>query len=235
MYVLPPMITTTETNSTEYASTLRIDIVSDVVCPWCIIGYLQLRKALDQLRQPVNVDLHWQPFELNPNMPPEGQDLREHIAQKYGTPPGQSGGARQRLIDLGAQLGFEFNYADDMRMVNTFQAHQLLHWAAEHKLQTELKLAMFKAFFSDGQDLSNTAVLQSVAASVGLPEAQALAVLEDQRYANDVRVAQQNWLEKDVHAVPAFSFNQQYPLPGAQGEATFLRFLEKVIARSKSD
>jgi len=217
---------------------LRIDIVSDVVCPWCVIGYLQLRNALQQFdgtggsEEKVTVDLHWQPFELNPNMPPEGQDLREHIAQKYGTPPGQGGGARARLQEAGAALGFEFNYADDMRMVNTFRAHQLLYWAAQHGLQTELKLALFEAFFTLGKDVSQTSVLVEVAANVGLAADDAEVLLSDQRYAQNVRNEQQHWLEQEVHAVPSFAFNQRYPVPGAQGESTFVRYIQRVLDRT---
>lgn len=109
---------------------LRIDIVSDVVCPWCIIGYKQLQQALQSAPTDYDIDLHWQPFELNPQMPPEGQDMREHLAQKYGSTAEQSRGARERLTALGDSLGFHFDYSGDMRMVNTFRAHQLLHWAA---------------------------------------------------------------------------------------------------------
>lgn len=209
---------------------LRIDIVSDVVCPWCVIGYLQLRKAIATLPGDVTVDVHWQPFELNPHMPAEGQDLREHLVQKYGPSAGRGSGARQQLTELGNELGFEFNYHDKMRMVNTFKAHQLLHWAEQHGLQTELKMALFTAFFTNSEDVSQDQVLVRAAESVGLPAAEASEVLSSERYADEVRVQQKHWLEKDVHAVPAFSFNDAYPLPGAQGETTFARYLTKVLA-----
>ncbi len=212
------------------AQSLRIDIVSDVVCPWCVIGYLQLRKALATLPGKVNIELHWQPFELNPQMPAEGQDLREHLMQKYGPSAGRGSGARKQLTDLGNELGFEFNYHDNMRIVNTFKAHQLLHWAKQHGLQTELKMALFTAFFTNSEDVSQNSVLVAAAESVGLQASEASAVLSSQQYADDVRVEQKRWLEKDVHAVPAFSFNNAYPLPGAQGETTFARYLNKVLA-----
>ena len=129
------------------AMKLEVDIVSDVVCPWCIIGYRQLQKALDMMPGEFAVDIRWHPFELNPGMPPEGQDVGEHLAQKYGTSPEQSQAARSRLTSLGDSLGFKFDYSPGMRMVNTFRAHQLLHWAAEQGLQTPLKLALFETFF----------------------------------------------------------------------------------------
>ena len=163
---------------------LQVDIVSDVVCPWCIIGYKQLMKALAALPGQFDVTLRWHPFELNPRMPGEGQDLREHLAQKYGTSPAQSQGARARLAALGESLGFTFDYFEGMRMVNTFRAHQLLHWAGEQGRQTELKLALFEAFFSRREDVNDPEVLAAVAGRAGLDSAQAGAVLSDARYAS---------------------------------------------------
>jgi predicted DsbA family dithiol-disulfide isomerase len=214
--------------SSELALPLRVDIVSDVVCPWCIIGYLQFQKALAQLPGQFDVELHWQPFELNPQMPEEGQDLREHIAQKYGSTPKQSGGARQRLTELGDSLGFQFDYFEGMRMVNTFKAHQLLHWAEESGLQMDLKMALFKAFFNQRENVGDVEQLATVAARVGLDQNEALAVLADQRFADSVRQRQALWLERDVHAVPMFYFQQSYGVPGAQEAETFVRVLSKI-------
>lgn len=211
---------------------LRVDIVSDVVCPWCIIGYKQLLKALAWMPEPFDVTVRWHPFELNPQMPPKGQELREHLAQKYGTTSAQSQGARARLSALGESLGFTFDYFDGMRMVNTFQAHQLLHWAAEQGKQTPLKLALFEAFFSQREDVSDAALLAEVAGRAGLDCAEANAVLSDERYARAVREEQQYWLEQDVHAVPTFYFQQQYMVPGAQEAEAFVRLLQKIQSRA---
>jgi predicted DsbA family dithiol-disulfide isomerase len=216
---------------TEHALPLQVDIVSDVVCPWCIIGYKQLQKALQMMHGQFDVSLAWHPFELNPRMPDEGQNLREHLAQKYGSTPQQGRAVRDRLTALGESLGFHFDYADEMRVVNTFRAHQLLHWAAELGRQTELKLALFEAFFSRHQDVSDSAVLATIAGQVGLSEADALQVLADGRYAPLVRQEQQRWLDKDVHAVPTFFFNQQFMVPGAQDAETLVRVLGRI--RSK--
>lgn len=213
-----------------HAMPLKVDIVSDVVCPWCIIGYKQLMKALESLPGEFDVALCWHPFELNPQMPAEGQNLREHIAQKYGASAEQSGAARARLMELGTSLGFVFDYSDDTRMVNTFRAHQLLHWAREQGLQTELKLALFEAFFTHGQDVSKTAVLAAVAGDVGLSRNDAEEILSDGRYSQLVRQEQQGWLDKDVHAVPYFVFNGQYAVPGAQDAEVFVRILGKIRA-----
>lgn len=210
---------------------LRVDIVSDVVCPWCIIGYRQLEKALATMPGQFAVSLHWQPFELNPQMPEAGQDLREHVAQKYGSSAAQSAAARERLTQLGESLGFYFDYHDDMRMVNTFRAHQLLHWSVEHNLQTELKLALFAAFFSQREDVNSPEVLVAAAGRVGLDTDEARAVLEDARFAAAVRAEQQRWLDREVHAVPTFFFNGGYTVPGAQEADTFVRVLERLRSR----
>lgn len=210
---------------------LRVDIVSDVVCPWCIIGYKQLRKALSMMPVEFEVGLYWHPFELNPQMPLQGQNLREHLQQKYGAGPEQGRAVRERLTALGQSLGFHFAYHDDMRMVNTFRAHQLLHWAQTLGRQTELKLALFEAFFSQRQDVSDLNVLAQTASTVGLDRAEALAVLGDERYAAVVRAEQQHWLERDVHAVPTFLFNGNYQVPGAQEAETFVRILNRLQAR----
>ena len=212
-------------------ASLRVDIVSDVVCPWCIIGYKQLIRAVDSNPGRYQLAVRWHPFELNPQMPAEGQNLREHLAQKYGTTPEQSRAARQRLSSMGDSLGFKFDYFDDMRMVNTFRAHQLLHWAAEHSLQTELKLALFSAFFSRRRDVSDGGVLIEEAQSVGLPAAEAAEVLDDGRYAEAVRAEQRYWQEREVHAVPMFLFNGKYQVPGAQESEIFERVLNRIVER----
>jgi len=207
---------------------LRIDIVSDVVCPWCIIGYKKLLQALTQFEGVFEVQLFWQPFELNPDMPREGQDLREHIAQKYGTSEGQSKELRARMKELGDSLGFKFDYSAGMRMYNTFLAHQLLHWAEEQGLQTELKLALFESFFSRRENVGDPELLVTVAARVGLDPGQAREVLESARYAEIVRTEQAGWLDKEVHAVPAFFFNNGFPVSGAQEPETFVRVLNRL-------
>jgi predicted DsbA family dithiol-disulfide isomerase len=194
---------------------VRIDIVSDVVCPWCIVGYKQLERAQAEAAVPAVV--YWHPFELNPDMPEEGQNLVEHIAAKYGTTPKASCRARAKLTALGAELGFAFDYADDMRMVNTFRAHQLLHWATSQGLQHQLKMALFSAYFSHRKDVSDPAILSETAASVGLDREQAAAVMSDARFAGQVRQHEAFWTSRGVQGVPAMIFDGQEALIGAQG------------------
>ncbi len=214
----------------EHTAKLRIDIVSDVVCPWCIIGYLQLTQAL----QATNTahEIHWHPFELNPNMPAEGQNLREHIVEKYGTTKAQSEASRATMTELGLELGFEFNFNDQMRMHNTFNLHQLLHWADEQGQKSALKQALFSAHFTHGRNLSDNGVLADVAAEVGLERAEALAVLEDQRFANTVRSAEEGWVDKGISGVPAMIFNNRHLVTGAQGVENYTSILKQLADES---
>ena len=211
--------------------TITVDIVSDVVCPWCIIGYKKLEKAMHQFEGRARFELAWHAFELNPNMPPEGQDVNEHLAQKYGTTPEQSKANRQRLKEAGAGLDFEFNYRDDMRMVNTFDAHRLLHWAGETGKQTALKLALFKAHFTDGKDVSNHDALVEVAGSVGLDEDRARDLLSNNLFAEDVRAVEEQWQDRFITGVPAIIFNKKFMVPGAQEPETFVNIIEQKLLK----
>lgn len=205
---------------------LRIDIISDVVCPWCIIGYRQLSEALEFTGTPH--EIHWHPFELNPAMPPEGQNLREHITGKYGISAKELEENRERMTAIGADLGFIFNFTDEMRMYNTFNLHQLLHWAEIEGRTNDLKMAFFAAYFTDQCDLSDHAVLADIAAETGLDRAEALAVLEDQRFAKEVRTAEHHWTSQGISGVPAMIFNRRSLVTGAQGVENYTRILEQL-------
>ncbi|MEQ6202682.1 DsbA family oxidoreductase [Sulfitobacter sp. HNIBRBA2951] len=206
---------------------LQIDIVSDVMCPWCIIGFRQLEQALGATG--IGAFIRWHPFELNPNMPPEGQNLREHIAEKYGATPEQSAQNRAQLLAIGADLGIDFTYSDSSRIVNTFAAHQLLDWAQEHNLQHPLKMALFNAHFTAGRDVSDTDVLVEVAHSVGLDADQARDVLGSGSHATQTRARQQFWTERGISGVPAMVFEGKYLLTGAQGAENYAQMLHKLV------
>ncbi|MCF2872617.1 DsbA family oxidoreductase [Octadecabacter sp. G9-8] len=211
---------------TDTKSPLRIDIVSDVMCPWCVIGYRQLATALEA--SDVDHEIHWHPFELNPNMPPEGQDIGEHLAEKYGTTPEQSADNRAMMTARGKELGFEFNFADGFRMHNTFNTHQLLHWANEVGRKSDLKQALFTAHFTHGRNLSDDAVLVEIADAIGLGAVDAKAVLEDQRFAAVVRQEQQFWIQQGINGVPTFIFERQHLVTGAQSVENFKSILTQL-------
>lgn len=205
---------------------LHIDIVSDVVCPWCIIGYRQLAQALDATG--TAHEIHWHPFELNPDMPPEGQNLRDHIIEKYGSTPEQSQQSRTQMATIGAELGFDFRFSDDTRMHNTYNTHQLLHWAGLQDRLHDLKQALFAAHFTDQRNLSDIVTLADIAAEIGLDRDEALAVLTDQRFAAQVREAESFWQGKGIHAVPAIIFNRRHLVTGAQGVENYSDILRQL-------
>ncbi|MEM0948354.1 MAG: DsbA family oxidoreductase [Pseudomonadota bacterium] len=212
---------------------LRVDIVSDVVCPWCAIGYFQLANASAETGIPVEV--HWHPFELNPHMAEEGENLQEHLAAKYGTTPNGSREARERLTAMGAALGFTFDYADDMRMVNTFRAHQLIDWADDQGRGHEMKLALFSAFFTRRENLNDLHVLGDVAAGAGFDRDAALAMLETGEKADLVRQKEQFWTSRGITGVPAMIFDRQNLVTGAQGEENYGRILQHLIATRETE
>lgn len=215
------------TESTNQPQPIQIDIISDVMCPWCVVGFRQLEQALGATG--AGAYIRWHPFELNPAMPTEGQNLREHITEKYGASPEQSAQNRAQLQSIGTDLGIDFKFGDDSRIVNTFAAHQLLDWAQTHSLQHPLKLALFEAHFTQGRDVSCTDVLVDVAAGVGLDSDAAMQVLESGSHASDTRARQQFWTERGITGVPAVVFDGKYLLTGAQGAQTYAQMLQKVL------
>lgn len=219
---------------TAGAVPLRIDIVSDVVCPWCIIGLKQVEKALTLVGQDIAAETYWHPFELNPNMPPEGEDTAEHIARKYGSTPDQSRINRSRLSDIGNSVGFAFNYGDGMRIYNTFNAHKLLTiFGSERgwRAQTALKMALFAAYFQDRRDVSDIDVLCDIAEAQDMDRDVALAWINDAALTTSVRAEMAHWTDQNITGVPAIIFDQKYMVPGAQSAETFADVINKVLTK----
>jgi predicted DsbA family dithiol-disulfide isomerase len=218
-------------------TTLKIDFVSDVSCPWCVIGLKSLDQALERVKGDINAELHFQPFELNPKMAPEGQEITEHITEKYGITPAQAQANRENIRARGAQVGFKFSMADEpgggrSRIYNTFDAHRLLHWAELESpaKQKVLKEALFKAYFTDGQSPASHDVLVSAAVSAGLDEARARAVLASDEYADDVREREQFYLTQGIHSVPAVIINDRHLISGGQPAEVFEQALRQIAA-----
>ncbi|WP_395647472.1 DsbA family oxidoreductase [Terricaulis sp.] len=211
------------------AAPLRIDFVSDIACPWCVIGLRGLLQALARMPE-VEADIHFQPFELNPNMAPEGENTREHVMAKYGSTPERSEAARQVLRESGAKLGFTFNYSPDSRIWNTFDCHRLLHWAGLEGRQLELKEALFKANFTDQAALNDPNVLADAAVGVGLDRTRALAIVGSDEFAQEVRAEEQLWIRRGIQAVPSVVFNEKWMVRGGQPPEVFEQAIRNVLA-----
>jgi predicted DsbA family dithiol-disulfide isomerase len=209
---------------------LKIDFVSDVSCPWCVIGLRSLEQALERAGDAVTADIHFQPFELNPQMPAAGQDIAEHLAQKYGSTPEQLRRNQEAIRARGAELGFIFDMGKRSRVYNTFDAHRLLHWAEVEGRQRELKRALFAAYFTDGRNPSDREVLVDVAAQAGLDAAAAREVLESGRYADEVREREQFYGRQGISAVPSVIVNDKYLIQGGQPAEIFEQALRQIAA-----
>lgn len=211
---------------------LQIDFVSDVSCPWCVIGLKGLEQALANVGDLVEADIRFRPFELNPQMPAEGQDIAEHIQQKYGSTPEQSAANRATIRDRAAGLGFRMAMSEGSRIYNTFDAHRLLHWAAIEGRQREVKHALFEAYFTDGRNPGDTEVLVEVAKKAGLDGDAAREVITSNLYAQDVREDERLWQSQGVSAVPAVIINRKYLISGGQPPEAFEGALRKIAAEA---
>jgi len=212
---------------------MRIDFVSDVSCPWCIIGLKSLETALARSADQVQAELHFQPFELNPGMPQAGQDIVEHLAQKYGSTPDQIEGNREAIRARGAEVGFTFRMERGGRIYNTFDAHRLLHWAELEGHQAVLKHALFQAYFTDGKNPADHEVLIELAAQVGLDAARARSILSSDAYAEEVREQERFYLDRGIHSVPAIIINQRHLISGGQPPEVFEQALRQIATASE--
>ena len=209
---------------------MKIDFVSDVVCPWCVIGLHSLDIALQRLGPDVAVDLHFQPFELNPRMPAQGQEITEHLQEKYGSTPEQLQRNRETIRERAAELGFEFNMDRRSRTWNTFDAHRLLHWAELQGHQRALKQALFKAYFTDGENPGAHAVLLRLAGESGLDPVRAQQILASGEYGEAVRERQSYYQQRGIRAVPAVIINDRHLISGGQPPEVFEQALRRVLA-----
>jgi predicted DsbA family dithiol-disulfide isomerase len=215
--------------------TLQIDFVSDVACPWCAVGLASFERALEKLQSEVDVDLRFQPFELNPQMGPEGQDVSEHLTQKYGSSPEQQAQGRAGIAARGADVGFQFRKEGRGRVWNTFDAHRLLLWAGEQgaRQQRDLKMGLLVAYHGEGRNPSDRGVLAEVAGSVGLDRKEAEAVLASDRYAADVRDREEHFQGLGIHAVPSVIINNRHLIQGGQPPEMFEQALRQVASAAE--
>lgn len=207
-------------------SGMRIDFVSDVACPWCAVGLHSLERALARLGDTVPVELHFQPFELNPDMPPEGADALDYLARKYGATREQMAASRRRIVERGAEVGFRFG--NRTRVWNTFDAHRLLHWAGLQGRQRELKHALLRAYHGEDRNPGARDVLLELAAEVGLPVERARAILDSDEYAAEVRRQQAHYRELGIDSVPSIIVDGRHLIEGGQPPEVFEQALRQL-------
>jgi predicted DsbA family dithiol-disulfide isomerase len=209
---------------------LTIDFVSDIACPWCAIGLSSLQLALSRVGDAVDARIVVHPFELNPQMAPEGQAIVDYLGKKYGRTPEQIEETQAMIRERGASVGFEFG--PRTHVYNTFDAHRLLHWAGLEGKQLPLKLALLRAYHSEGRDPSNHDVLVEVAQSVGLDADAARNVLQNGDYADEVRAEEEEFQSHGIQSVPAIIFNRRYLVSGGQPVETFEQVIQQILAEA---
>jgi predicted DsbA family dithiol-disulfide isomerase len=209
---------------------LRIDFVSDVVCPWCAIGLASLEQAMQRLQGEVDADIHFQPFELDPNMPAEGMDVADNLKRKYGMDDAQLAQNQERIRQRGAELGFTFDFNARSRTWNTFDAHRLLHWAEGEGRQAALKRALLVANFSEGRNVSDRDALVEIATGAGLDAERARAILDSNEFGDEVRATEQFFQQLGITGVPAIIIERKHLISGGQPPEVFARALREIAA-----
>ncbi len=207
---------------------LKIDFVSDVACPWCAVGLNALERALEKVGPELGVELHSQPFELNPTMPAEGADTVDYLSNKYGITPEQIARNQAAIRERGAAVGFQFGARP--RVWNTFDAHRLLHWAGQHGRQRELKHALLKAYHGEARNPGAHDVLLELAGAVGLDVDAAREVLTSGRFSDEVRAAEAFWQQAGIHSVPSIIVNDRHLIQGGQPPEVFEQALRQIAA-----
>ena len=213
---------------------LRIDIVSDVVCPWCVIGFINLQKAMTQLSAKVEFEINWKPYELHPEIPENGYDKKLYMQQRFGDLSGKASPYKQ-IEKIGKSLGFDFNFSKSERIPNTFNAHRLLWKAREFGIQTELSEALFKCYFTEGKDIGSREVLLEVATKVGMDSKMIQSFLDSKEGGQETADEEMNFIEKSIGAVPTYFINEKYIIQGGQEPETFVSFLNKILIKEKQN
>jgi predicted DsbA family dithiol-disulfide isomerase len=212
--------------------TLKIDIVSDIVCPWCVIGFKNLKKAMHELQTELNFEIYWKPYELHPEIPQEGYDKKLYMQQKFGSSSGRS--PYNEITKIGESVGFEFNFSKTERIPNTFMAHRLLWKAEQYNLQTELSEALFRAYFSEGLNIGSKEILAEVSELVGMDKEEVINFLDSKEGGQEIADLEMNFIEKSIGAVPTYFINDKYIIQGGQEPETFVSFLKKIIQKENA-
>lgn len=206
--------------------TVQVDVVFDMVCPFCVIGYHQLARASQDTGIPLQIQFH--PFELNPWMEPGGENHIEYMATRYRVPAEETWLSRRKLTEVGADLGFIFNFSEETRLMNTFKAHQLIDWASDQDLGQEVTLETFKAYFTNGENLEDHDVLVAAAAKAGLDPVSARTALQSESNAESVKAKEEFAKSRGVSGVPTMIFEHKHMVSGAQGADAYARILRRL-------
>lgn len=212
--------------------TLQIDLVSDIACPWCAIGYARLEQAMATLKDEFDFTLEWHAFELNPDATSDGEPILQALSRKYGRSPAEMEAAQANMMAIAKDLGLNFTRMQERYTRNTFDGHRLVKWAGEHGLQTEMKKALFTAYFGEAANIADPDVLTNCAESIGLDGRQARAILASDDYADVVRADEARYQQAGVSAVPAFIINQQYMISGAQEPDGLVKAFREIAAET---
>lgn len=233
MITMISQVTFSSTNVLASEEKIKIDIISDVVCPWCAIGYKRLSQAIDELGVEDKVKIIWHPFQLNPNMPREGQNANLYLMNKLGLSKDELMQKRDSVTKLGKESGFKFDYFKEMKKVNTFNAHILLDYAKEFGKQTELKVRLQKAYFSERKNISNRAVLYKEVEKVGLNVVEAMSRLDNDEAIKRIQDEEKYWRESGIYAVPTMIFNESIVRPGANEVSVYKQLLTALINKKE--
>lgn len=209
---------------------MRIDFVSDVACPWCAVGLNSLERALERVGDTVPVELHFQPFELNPDMAAEGADASDYLRRKYGLSAEQLERNRANIRARGESVGFRFG--ERAHVWNTFDAHRLLYWAGLEGRQRELKHALLQAYHGEGRNPGARDVLVELAAAVGLDATRAGEVFDSGAYADEVRAEEHRWQQLGISSVPSIVIDGRHLIQGGQPPEVFEQALRQIAAQA---
>jgi predicted DsbA family dithiol-disulfide isomerase len=212
--------------------TLQIDIVSDIACPWCAIGYGRLERAMTALETEFTFQVEWHAFELNPDRESQGEPILQALSRKYGRSVEEMEGAQSNMMAIASELGLNFSKMQERLTCNTFDAHRLVKWAGEQGQQTAMKMALFEAYFGRAADVSDPQILTACAQAIGLDAEEAKAVLASDAYTQEVRADEARYQQSGVSAVPAFIINQRHLISGAQEPDTLINAFREIATRS---
>lgn len=207
---------------------VKIDIVSDIACPWCAIGYARLEEAMQELKEDMTFDVQWHAFELNPDPSADGEPILQALSRKYGRSVEEMEQIQGQMQEIAEGLGLNFSALQHRHTRNTFDCHRLVKWAGEQGKQTAMKQTLFEAYFGEDADITNPDVLATRVEAIGLDGQKAKDLLASDEYVQAVRNEEARWQQAGISSVPAFVINERYLISGAQESQTLVKALQDI-------